>query len=135
MKFLDTSFLIDIIRKYPAAEAVLKKLDEEGAHATSTIIVHEFLVGAYGAKDSAKELSIRRKLLQKLIILPFDLPAAEESAKIENELRKKGKYIGGADILIAGTMISNKITTIVTRNPDHFKQVAGLSTITYIKNI
>jgi len=60
MKFLDTSFLIDIIRKYPEAKAVLNQLDNEGPNATNTIVVHEFLVGAYGAKDSVKELSIRR---------------------------------------------------------------------------
>ncbi|MHA1650850.1 MAG: type II toxin-antitoxin system VapC family toxin [Candidatus Helarchaeota archaeon] len=131
MKFLDTSFLIDIIRKYPPAKNLLDQLDNEGAHATNTIVVHEFLVGGYGARNQSKELSIRWKLLQKLTILPFDLLAAKESAKIEDELRKKGKYIGGADILIAGTMIANKIYTIITRNPDHFKRIPGITPITY----
>ncbi|MBD3227695.1 MAG: hypothetical protein GF329_05860 [Candidatus Lokiarchaeota archaeon] len=47
-------------------------MDKEGSHATNTIVVHEFLVGCYGADNPEKELGIRRKLLQKLIILPFD---------------------------------------------------------------
>ncbi len=133
MKFLDTSFLIDIIRKYPKAENILNQLDDEGPQATSTIVVHEFLVGAYGAKDSVKELAIRRQLLQKLIILPFDLDSAEESAKIEDRLRKTGKYIGGADVLIAGTMVANKLTTIVTRNPEHFERIPEVTTLKYSK--
>ena len=131
MKFLDTIFLIDIIRKYKKAEKVLMDLEKEGTHATSTIVMHEFLVGAYGAKDPVKELLARRRLLQKLIILPYDVASAEESAKIEHELRRKGKIIGGADILIAGTMIANKITTIVTRNKRHFDRISSIKTITY----
>ena len=133
MKFFDTSFLIDIIRKHISAEAILDNLDKEGPHATSTIVVHEFLVGAYGARDSAKELVIRRNLLQRLIIIPFDLPAAEESARIEDDLRKKGNIIGGADMLIAVTMITNNITTIITRNAEHFDRISGITTISYSK--
>jgi tRNA(fMet)-specific endonuclease VapC len=131
MKFLDTSFLIDIIRKYPRAEKILNKLDKESPHATNTIVVHEFLVGGYGANNPEKELAIRRKLLQKLIILPFDMIAAEKSAKIEDELRKRGKLIGGADILIAGTMLANKIDSIVSRNTEHFKQISDINVIDY----
>ncbi len=133
MKFLDTSFLIDIIRKLPAAENTVNLLDKEGSHATSTIVVHEFLVGGYGARNSENEIAIRRKLLKKLLILPFDLRAAEASAKIEHQLRKKGKLIGGADILIAGTMVANKIETIVTRNPEHFDRISNITSITYLK--
>ena len=133
MKFLDTSFLIDIIRKNPLAKTILNELEEEGSHVTNTIVIHEFLVGGYGAKNSKKELIMRRKLLQKLIILPYDLKAAEESAKIENKLRIKGKLIGGADILIAGTMIANKISTIITRNSEHFDRVPEIKTISYEK--
>ena len=131
MKFFDTTFLIDIIRKFPSAETILDGLDKEGSDATNTIVVHEFLVGSYGARNSIKELRLRRKLLLKLIIVSYDLKAAEESAKIENDLRKEGKLIGGADILIAGTMIANKITTIVTRNSEHFDRIQGINTITY----
>jgi len=131
MKFLDTSFLIDIIREYSPAESLLEQLDKEGPHATSTIVVHEFLVGAYGAKKPNDEFKIRKKLLRTLIILTFDLKSAEESSKIESDLRKQGKYIGGADILIAGTMKANRIFHIVTRNVKHFKEISGIITEEY----
>ncbi|MFX0060886.1 MAG: type II toxin-antitoxin system VapC family toxin [Candidatus Hermodarchaeota archaeon] len=131
MKFLDTSFLLDIIRKHSPAESLLDQLDKEGPHATSTLVVHEFLVGAYGAKEPIKELSVREKLLQKLIILPFDLTSAKESAKLEVQLREQGQYIGGADILIAGTMLAKNITTIVTKNVKHFNAIPSLKIETY----
>ena len=126
MKFLDTSFLIDIIRKYPPAESLLEPLEKTGPHVTSTLVVHEFLVGAYGATKSHEELKIRENLLRTLIILPFDLKSAKESAKIESNLRKQGKYIGGADVLIAGTMIAHRIYHVVTRNVKHFHKMAEM---------
>lgn len=131
MKFLDTSFLIDIIRGYSPAKDILDKLDKEGPQATNAIVVHEFLVGAYGAMKSKVERKIREELLRKLIILPFDLKSAKESAKIESKLRTEGKYPGGADILIAGSIKANGLTTIVTRNTKHFKNIPGIIVETY----
>lgn len=131
MKFLDTSFLIDILREYTPAESLVEQLDKEGPHVTSTIVVHEFLTGAYGAQKPEEELTIRKNLLKTLIILSFDLKSAEESSKIESDLRKQGKYIGGADILIAGTMKAHRIFQIVTRNVKHFKEIPGIITEEY----
>ena len=65
-------------------------------------------------------------LLRILIILLFDLKSAKESAKIESELRKQGKYTGGADILIAGTMIAHRISRLVTRNVKHFNEMSEI---------
>ena len=106
MKFLDTSFLIDIVREHPPAKQLLDSLDEEGPHIINTIVAHEFLVGAFGATKVEEELEARKGILSRLIILNFDLDAANRSARIEADLRAKGEIIGGADILIAGTMIS-----------------------------
>lgn len=131
MKFIDSSFLIALLRKESAAKSLLKQLDTEGPHATSTIVVHELLVGAYGAKTPQKEKEAREKILQKLIILNFDVSAANQSAQIEAELRKHGKLIGGADILIAGTMKSRGIKTIVTRNVSHFERIQGLEVLSW----
>lgn len=131
MKFLDTSFLIDIIRKYPPAKSILEEIDKEGPHVTNTIVVHEFLVGAYGARNIELELKVREELLRKLIILPFDLKCAKESAKAESYLRKKGKYLGGADVLIIGSMKANGLSSIITRNTKHFKVIPEINIDTY----
>ena len=123
MKFLDTSFLIDVIREHPPAKSLLDEIDKEGPHVTNTIVVHEFLVGAYGATNSEKELKARNDLLRRIIILDFDQNVANRSVIIEVDLRNKGELIGGADILIAGTMFSRGIATIVTKNVRHFEKI------------
>lgn len=130
MKFIDTTFLIDIRRKNPHVNKILEQLDKEGIHAVSSLVAHEFLVGGYGSK-SEDELEERKKLLQHFIIFPFDLDSADYSAQIESELRKKGKFIGVADIMIVGTMKSHGIDTIVTRNVKHFEKIDGIKVITW----
>lgn len=131
MKFLDTSFLIDVIRKNTAIKELLNEIDALGPHVTNTIVAHEFLVGAYGAKKIEEELKIRNDLLSRLIILNFDLNAANRSAQVEAELRKKGELIGGADILIVGTMLSRGIRTIVTKNIKHFEKINNIEVQTW----
>ncbi len=131
MKFLDTSFLIDVIRKKTSVKELLNDIDEHGSHVTNTIVVHEFLVGAYGAKNPEKELKIRNDLLSRMIILNFDLNAATKSAEVEAELRKTGELIGGADILIVGTMLSRGIKTIVTNNIKHFEKISNIQIQTW----
>ncbi len=128
MKFLDTSFLIDVIRKHAPAKTLLDDLDKEGPHVTNTIVAHEFLVGAFGATNSEMELKVRNNLLSRIVILDFDLAAATRSAIIEADLRAKGEMIGGADILIAGTMISRGISTVVTKNTRHFEKIPQVNT-------
>ncbi len=131
MKFLDTSFLIDVIRKHAPAKILLDDLDKEGPHISNTIVAHEFLVGAFGATNSEMELKARNNLLSRIIILDFDLAAANRSALIEADLRAKGEMIGGADILIAGTMISRGISTIVTKNTRHFEKIPHINIQTW----
>ena len=131
MKFLDTSFLIDIIRKSKSVKELLNEIDEHRPHVTNTIVAHEFLFGGYGAPNSEKELKIRNDLLSRMVILPFDLNAANRSAQIEAELRKHGELIGGADMLIVGTMLSRGITTIVTKNIKHFEKISEIKIQTW----
>lgn len=131
MYFLDTSFLIDIIRGKVEAVKLLKKLDPNNPLITSAINVHEFLVGAHGSQNTEGELSARKKVLNKLFIVPFDEMSAEKSAEIEARLRTMGDLIGTADILIAGVMITNGISKIVTNNKKHFSRVEGLEVISY----
>ncbi|MFX0173505.1 MAG: type II toxin-antitoxin system VapC family toxin [Candidatus Hodarchaeota archaeon] len=131
MKFLDTSFLIDIIRKSTSVKELLNEIDEHKPHMTNTIVAHEFLVGAYGAPNPEKELKIRNDLLNRIIMLNFDLNAAIKSAQVEAELRKKGEIIGGADVLIAGTMLSRGIRTIVTKNTKHFEKISEIQIQTW----
>ena len=128
--FLDTAYLIDIIQKKKSAVALLVKISDS-IQFTGTINVHEFLVGAYGSNNEENELKSRRKVLARLLILPFDEKSAEESAIIESKLRKNGNLIGTADILIARIMKANGIKMIVTNNIKHFEQIEDIKILTY----
>lgn len=44
---------------------------------------------------------------------------------------REGKFTGIADIMIAGTMKSHGIDTIVTRNVKHFEKIGGIKVITW----
>jgi predicted nucleic acid-binding protein len=132
MKLLDTTFLIDLLRgKNGKGLQNVTDLDLTGPHCTTSINVHELLVGAHGSSKPEKELKVRKELIKKLIILNYDIECAEISAKIEADQRSKGDFIGGADILIASVMIKNGIKEIITRNYKHFSKIPNISIIKY----
>ncbi|MHA1839534.1 MAG: type II toxin-antitoxin system VapC family toxin [Candidatus Ranarchaeia archaeon] len=129
--FLDTSYLIDLLRGEPKATKLLDRLQSDTPFVTSTLVMYEFLVGAYNAKAWKKELNIRRKILKKMFIIDFDSKAANVAAEINAQLRKRRKMINGADILIVGSMLSNGISSLVTKNVKHFQKIKQLSIITW----
>ena len=131
MIFLDTSYLIDLLKGGVEATKLLDKLQSKAPFVTSTIVVYEFLVGAYNAEKPEKELEVRSKILKKLFIIDFDEKAANVAAEINVQLRKRGEIINSADILIAGSMLSNGISSLVSKNVKHFRRIKQLSIITW----
>ncbi len=63
--------------------------------------------------------------------LTLDLKKAEHAAQIYDKLDAIGEIIDDNDILIAGIMISNRITKIITRNARHFEKIEGIEVINY----
>jgi predicted nucleic acid-binding protein len=57
---------------------------------------------------------------------------AEKAAKIQAELRKKGKEIGHTDTLIAGIAIASNLE-LITNNTEHFKRIKGLKIANWSK--
>ena len=126
---LDTTFLIDVVRGRDGIEVIISNF--EGVQATTVINVHEFLVGGFGSKLNKKELQIRKALLEGLTVLPLNQQAAIRSAEIEAKLRERGEFVGTADTMIAGIMLDNGITEILTRNEEHFNLIEGITVINY----
>lgn len=74
---------------------------------------------------------MRNDLLSRIFVLNFDEDAADKSVQIEADLRTKGELIGGADILIVGTMLSRGIKTIVSNNTKHFNKISEIRVLTW----
>lgn len=78
-----------------------------------------------------RRLQRLEELVSRLQILPFGRKEAIKSAKILGLLTQTGQTIEFRDGLIAGIALANGITTILTRNADHFNRIEDLTVLTY----
>ena len=62
----------------------------------------------------------------------LDLLIAEKAADIYDELRRAGKLVEDADILIAATAMKLGMI-VVTDNIEHFKRIKGLKVENWLK--
>ena len=67
------------------------------------------------------------ELFRSVEILDLTLGSSRKSGEIISNLTRRGMGIGLRDALIAGIAIFEECT-LVTRNIDHFRRIAGLST-------
>lgn len=123
---LDTDTCSYVIRNRP--ESARRRmnavpLDEQGI---SVVTYAELL---YGVRRSSSKRINRRVVdafVRHLFILDWNREAAEYYAELRTTLERKGKPIGGMDMLIAAHALSLN-AVIVTNNSRHFGSVSGLS--------
>jgi len=116
--FLDTSFIIDLIKKQKIALEIHKRI--KGFEVTSSVCIYEL------AKYS--NIDVYPLFKDKNIIL-LDIDDAIRAGEINRELSKEGIFIGEIDTLIAG-IVKNRNLILVTRD-QHFKKVPDIKTIFY----
>ena len=109
---------------------VLEKLQIIAKHhqiVISAITYAEMRYGAIGKKSSPKHNKWVDHFVMRLdAILPWDVKAIDEAARIKKELNNKGFPIGPNDTAIAGHAISAECI-LVTNNSREFKRVSGLN--------
>ena len=126
MIILDTNVVSELMEVEPAAEveAWLDRTDESALWLT-TILVFEIKGGLDRMDDGRRKrrlLAALDALLQidfRERVLPFDLDAAMEAARLDAERERRGRPIDIRDTLIAGIAISRG-AAIATRNIRHF---------------
>ena len=107
MVVLDSSFLIDIIQKDPAAIEKLKELERNDEMICSTIInILEIFKGAYLSSQIEKNLLQVEEIISSLIHLQIDSGVQEIFGKLSASLLKSGNRIGDFDEVIAGYVLS-----------------------------
>ena len=70
------------------------------------------------------------KLLNKLEVIPLDLPSARKAAEISAKLAEKSEPIDYRNAMIAAIAIQNNLT-LVTRNKSYFNRIKSLKLETW----
>jgi len=127
---LDTTFIIDLLRKDPASVEKAASLQRSGEPVLATAVsVFEVWQGAVDLKDVEKRRKIE-SLLSSIGLLPLDCDCAKEAGRVHDECYRRGVPIDPEDSMIAGIALTHG-QAVLTRNVKHFRQVRGLSVETY----
>lgn len=127
---LDTSFLVDVLRGERTVEQAVRTVDEQGVARVSSITVMELWEGIHLADSSERERTVVENLLEDLREVPFDRECATLAGELTVELRRDGKPIEDADVMIAATALVHDVP-VVTNNVAHFERIDGLEILTY----
>ncbi len=112
---LDTSYVIDLLKGEKKAASFSRKTNSP--YYITSITVFELLLTA--KKDFVKEF------IREAHTLPLDEYSAAIAARIQRELKAKGKEIDPEDCMIAGIAIKHG-KEIVTKNTKHFERIKSL---------
>ena len=118
MRCVDTDFLIDILNDESGVGEIVEQLDGNREYFTTTLSAFELLAGAY--QLGKEKLDAANLLLSRFQIFEVNKFAADETARIYADLRRKGKEIPMRDAMIAGIAKINGCS-LITRDTGHFK--------------
>lgn len=126
---LDTNVLSEPIRRDPDPSLVEKLGLHQGLLATATVVWHELVYGARRLPPSARRSLLERYLAEvvavSVVILDYDLAAAEWHARERARLTAEGLVPSFADGQIAAIAAVND-RTLVTNNVKDFEPFEGI---------
>lgn len=133
MKLVDTTFLIDLSRNDRDAIKKAFDLDKDPAVFCTEISVYEVVMGIYAIKeiDHVKKLEKLEDMFRRFHLLGLDHLSSIKSAEIAGGLIRGGKIISDTDCMIAGIALTNGISTIITRDKEHFERIKGIKVESY----
>jgi len=124
---LDTSVLVPLLRKDRGALSHLSRAVTEGYQISTTVVsLCELYAGAYASSNPPKELQKIERLTSTLEIFVLTEEATRKYGELLNSKPIKSQPIGDFDLIIAAIVLTNS-EALVTRNPEHFGRVPGLS--------
>jgi predicted nucleic acid-binding protein len=130
MLVLDTTILIDALRRKEAALRKIAELEEtEETIYTTQINALELYKGAYLPTKSDEDVQKVKKLLDAFVILPINDDTYEWFAALYAELKSRGESINDFDELIAAIAMTNGAK--VVSNDSHFRRIPGLGVVSY----
>jgi tRNA(fMet)-specific endonuclease VapC len=125
---LDTNTCSFIMRSQPEVRDRLARAEAQVDRlAISAVVYSELRDGVLGPRASPRLAALLSDLLERLDgVLPWDRAAAEQTALIRRDLRRRGTPIGPNDSAIAGHALALG-AALVTNNVREFSRVAGLA--------
>jgi tRNA(fMet)-specific endonuclease VapC len=129
---LDTDILIEYFRGNKAIRRRIENLKGEDRISLIWLTVYEFFKGIFisGKLDEERFL---KELVRTCLILEASYEAAKIGGRVYATLKKKGKLINDADILIASIAKAHD-AVLVTNNEEHFARVDGLKIENWLKS-
>ncbi len=119
---LDTTFLVDFLRREEKVEPLLHELD---VAYVSTVSVMELWEGIHLTRRSEDERRGVESLLNEVRELPFTRECAMEAGRISAELVQNGTPVDSDDVMIAATAkVENQ--PVVSRNTEDFERIEGV---------
>jgi len=132
MRILDTTFLVDFLRRAPEVKRLAQDLEDRGERpATTEVNAFELLVGAYEeGRINRERFAQVQQMLQGLDVLALDRAGAIRAAELLSGLSARGRTPGVLDILVAGIALASGYDTIVT-NDEGFRRIQGIKVQTH----
>lgn len=131
MACLDTTFLIDLLRRRPDALEKLTLLENSGEDLTTTPVnLIELYIGVYRSEDPEANMEEAERLIDDLILLELGREESRVCGSIMSAMLSKGKPIGTMDV-IAGCIALCHGERMVTRDARPYRRIEGLNMETY----
>ena len=128
---LDTDILIEYFRGSEQIKNKVKDLREDDGIGLTWLSFHEFFKGIF-VSGKAQEEAFLKGLANSCTILEESYATARIGGEIYANLKKQGRLINDADILIASTVRSHG-AVLVTNNEHHFSRIDGLRIENWLK--
>jgi len=138
MIFLDSDSVIAFLRGKPNIAKFFAE-HKNSIFAIPVPVLYEIYYGFYFpplSKKFQKDISFLEKLkkeekklirlLKDINVFDLSLSAIKKSAELSATLDAEGKSIGKFDVLIAGTVLGNGYSEILTNNVSHYKNIPDL---------
>lgn len=121
---LDTDIVIEVLR---GNQRVIDRMNQLGPGTQISITgltIYELYKGVAVMQDEERRKGVE-EFISRAEILELDLKAERKAGEIYADLRRKGKLISDADILIAAIVVIND-SILVTNNTEHFSRIEDL---------
>ncbi len=122
---LDSNIIRPLLRREDRVVSRLRHLLSRGGPVKINALSYFETKRGLLAADASTQLVGFEQLCATLGVLLLDRPVLDKASEIYARLRREGKLIEDADLLIAATALEHDLC-LVTNNTAHFERVSGL---------